>query len=296
MLGQTLSFLGAFSTAQGHLEQGMTLYDPEQQRSLASLYGQDQGVICRSWAALALWCLGYPDQALQQSHEALTLAQELAHAFSLAFALVMASALCACLRETHTTQERAEAAIALSTEHRFAQFSEAATIWRGWVRVAQGHGEAGLSQMRQGLAAWRAIGAGLVLPYNLALLAEAYGQGGQAEAGLTVLAEAQALVDNAGGHWWQAELHRLKGELLLRQGVPDERQAETCFSQALAIARRQQAKWAELRTAMCLSRPWQQQGKRTEAHELLTPIYGWFTEGFDTAGLQEAKALLEELR
>jgi transcriptional regulator with AAA-type ATPase domain/predicted ATPase len=293
-LGGILYHLGELAPARTHLEQAVALYRSQPLRSLATP-GSDPSVVCLSYMALILWGLGYPDQALERSYEALTLTQELAHPFSLAFALVMASALCACLRETQTTQERAEAAIALSTEHRFAQFSEAATIWRGWVLVAQGQGEAGLSQMRRGLAAWRAIGAGLVLPYNLALLAEAYGQGGQAEEGLPVLDEALTVADKTGERWWEAELHRLKGELLLKQAVPDTHQAETCFHQALAIARRQQAKSLELRAAMSLSRLWQHQGKRAEARELLAPAYAWFTEGFDTTDLQEAKALLEEL-
>jgi predicted ATPase len=149
--------------------------------------------------------------------------------------------------------------------------------------------------MRQSLTAYRDTGSELVLPYFLARLAEACGQGERLEAGLHLLSEALTLVDKHGECWWEAEIHRLKGVLMLQQAVPDAKQAEDCLQQAVAIARCQQAKSLELRAAMSLARLWQQQGKRAEAYELLAPIYGWFTEGFDTADLQEAKGLLEEL-
>ena len=152
-----------------------------------------------------------------------------------------------------------------------------------------------MAQMRQALAAWRAMEAGLMIPHFLALPAEAYGQAGQAEEGLRLLAEALTHVDNTGERLCAAEVYHLKGELLLRQAVPDEVQAETCFHQALDIARHQQAKSWELRAALSLSRLWQRQGKRAEARQLLAEVYGWFTEGFDTVDLQEARTLLEEL-
>jgi predicted ATPase len=295
MLGQTLSFLGEFSTAQGHLEQGMTLYDPEQHRSLASLYGQDQGVICRSWAALALWCLGYPDQALQQSHEALTLAQELAHPFSLVYALCFAGKLSQLRREAQAAQERATAEIAFCTEQGFVLYLARGTILRGWALAEQGQGEEGRAQMHQGMAAYQATGSEVFRPSYLACLAEAYGKAGQAEEGLTMLAEALTAVHKTGERFYEAELYRLKGELLMARSAAHQMEAETCFRQALDVARRQQAKSWELRAALSLSRLWQQQGKRAKAQDLLAPIYGWFTEGFDTADLQEARVLLEDL-
>jgi len=169
------------------------------------------------------------------------------------------------------------------------------TILRGWALAEQGQSAEGIAQMRQGIAAWPATGAELSVPYWSALLAEAYGQAGQAEAGLRVLAEALTAVHKTGDRHHEAELYRLKGELLLTQDVPDEQEAESCLRQAVDVACQQQAKSLELRAAMSLSRLWQQQGKRVEAHALLAPIYGWFTEGFDTADLQEAKALLAEL-
>jgi predicted ATPase len=167
--------------------------------------------------------------------------------------------------------------------------------------VGAGGDARGLARMRQGLTAYRATGAELGVPHFLAWLAEACGGAGQAEEGLHMLAEALSIVESQGQRWWEAELYRLQGELLLQQvgaglkSAPTEtEEAETCFRQALDVASHQEAKSLELRAAMSLARLWQQ-GKRTEARGLLAPIYGWFTEGFDTADLREAKALLETL-
>ncbi len=299
-LGQNLTFLGELLPARTHLEQGMALYDPLQHRALALRYGQDLKVVCQSWAALVLWLLGYPDQALQTGHAAIALAQELAHSYSLIYALNWVTMLHLCRRERQAAQERAEGVLAIGREYGIAMFTASGTLWQGWGLATQAHlsgkaGEEGMAQMRQGLAAWRATGAGVFQPYYLALLAEAYGAGGQVEKGLNVLAEALTMVEKTAERYWEAQLHRLTGELVLRQAAPNQRQAETCFIQALAVARRQQAKSLEVRAATSLALLWQQQGKRAEARELLVPIYGWFTQGFDTADLQEAKALLEEL-
>ena len=260
-------------------------------------------MFCRGYVAITLWCLGYPDQATQRSHEALTLAQELAHPFSLAYALVFAAWLHQLRRDASLTYERAEAIITLATEQGFAILVAWGTLLRGWALAArspkpgagQGQRVEGISQIQQGLAAFRATGAEAIRSYGLALLAEATAKVGQGEAGLTLLAEALAVTNDKGERRWEAELYRLKGELLMRQTVPDKRQAESCFQQAMAIARNQQAKSFELRAATSLARLWHQQGKRLEAHDLLAPVYGWFTEGFDTADLQEAKALLDAL-
>jgi predicted ATPase len=164
-----------------------------------------------------------------------------------------------------------------------------------WAQALQEQAGAGIAELRQGIAAWRATGANLMVSHYLALLAEAYGHVGHTEEGLGVLAEALEEVHRTGQRSYEAEIHRLQGELLLQQATPDYGQAEACFQQALDIARRQQAKSWELRAAMSLSRLWQQQGKPAAARELLAPMYGWFTEGFDTADLQEARALLDEL-
>jgi predicted ATPase len=320
VLGETLFWLGEFAAAREHAEQGIALYDPQQHRSLAFLYGgYDPGVACLCWAALNLWHLGYPDQALQRSHAALTLAQELAHPHCLATALHWAVWVHQFRGEGQTAQERAEAVMALSAEQGFTLRLASGMILRGWALVAQGHQEEGIAQIRHGMAAWWATGSA-ARPSNLGLLAEAYGRIGQIEEGLNVLAEALAVVSRTGERYCEADLYRLKGEFLLRRaeqgasrtappatesltggeqgGATDVQplriEAETCLCHALDIARQQQAKSLELRAVMSLARLWQQQGKRAAARELLAPVYSWFTEGFDTADLQEAKALLDQ--
>jgi predicted ATPase len=191
--------------------------------------------------------------------------------------------------------QQAEAVVALATEQGFPLYVALGTSFRGWALAMQGQGEEGLAQIRQGIAAFRATGAALNIPYNCILLAEASAHLGRPEDGLQVLAEAHTLMEQHDERWWEAEIHRLRGVLLLRQPVSPQAEAEACFQQALTVARHQQAKSLELRAAMSLARLWQQQGKRVEAYELLAPVYGWFTEGFDTADLQEAKTLLDAL-
>ena len=295
-LGHGLFLQGELVAARAHLEQAIALYDsqPHHARGFPSGFPGDLGVFSRCFAAHALWHLGYPDQSLQRMHEALVLAQELAHPYSRALALDYAAMLYQFRRDGHMVQESAETAVTLSKEQGFAYYLSWATIMQGWVLAAQGQCEAGMARMHDGLAAMRATGAALRQPYYLGLLAEVCGQTDRAAAGLTLLAEAQAEADKTREHWTLAELHRLKGELLLHSGVGGS-EAEQCFHQAIDIARRQQARSLELHAAMSLAQLWQRQGKRAEARELLTQIYGWFTEGFDTADLQEAAALLEAL-
>jgi predicted ATPase len=244
---------------------------------------------------MVLWLLGYADQAQQWSQEVLARAQQVEHTPSLARAQRFAAILSQHRRDVAATQAYAEAGMTLATaqgfDHRVAQ----GHILRGWALAMKGDAATGVAHIQQGLGAGQSIGQKLYRPYHLALLAEAYDQAGQSEVGLTFLAEALTLVEATEERWWEAELYRLKGELLLRLPLPNIPQATACFHQALDVARNQQAKALELRAALSLSRLWQQQAQRTEAHQLLADIYGWFTEGFDTADLQEAKALLEEL-
>jgi class 3 adenylate cyclase/predicted ATPase len=291
-----LFYGGELAAARPHLEQGLRLYEPERHRSHAARYtGHDPGVCCHMVAAQSLWLLGYPDQAVASSQASLDLAQQLDHPYSLAVALAFAAMLHHCRREASLAQARAEAAITLATEQGFPQQLERARSLRGWALAARGHEQEGIAQIRQALGS----GATRDRPYNLALLAEVSAQVGQTTEGLETLAEALAMLAESGVRWWEAELYRFRGELLLRaeRGVRNAAlTAEECFHQALNIARRQQAKSLELRAAMSLIRLWQQQGKQVEARRLLLPLYGWFTEGFDTADLQEAKALLEALR
>jgi predicted ATPase len=311
--GATLFALGELVAAQEHFEQSMALYDLRQHRSYVLLHGEDTGVLNLAFTSLLLMLLGYPEQAVRKSHEALTLAQKLSHPYSIMFVLSYASCLYQGRREGHVAQEQAEAALGLTTEQGFAPlWVGRQMLLRGWALVTQGQGEEGILQMRQGLAVRVANGAALWQPYHLALLAEAYGKTGQAEEGLTVLTEAMAVVSKTEERYYEAELYRLKGELTLQKlsvvspqsSVTDPRsltpdslsEAEACFRKAIEIARKQQAKSLELRAAMSLARLWQQQGKRVEAHAMLADVYNWFTEGFDTKDLQEAQTLLEELR
>jgi predicted ATPase len=302
-LGNTLNYLAEFATAQSHLAQGIALYDPQQHSDHAFRYGQDPGVVCRVYSAVTLWCLGYPDQAAQRRHEAQTLAREVAHLFSLAYSQFFGLWILQFRREWQQVHEQAQACIDLTAEQGFTQFRAGATIFRGWALATgppepgtgHAHLEEGLAQMQQGLKAWSATGAKVLRPYGMALLAEAHARMGQHTEGLTLLAEALAVTNVTEERRWEAELHRLKGKLLLAQGAGNTTEAEACFNQALDIARRQRAKSWELRTTTSLARLWQSQGKGQEAYDLLQPVYGWFTEGFDTADLQEAKSLLQEL-
>jgi predicted ATPase len=314
-LGVPLTLLGEFASARAHLEQNAALYDPQHHHAHAFLYGLDPGVTSLTFAPLALWALGYPDQALQRGCEGLALARQFSHPHSLAFALTFAAFLHQLRREEQLTQERAEATIALSREQGFALWLAVGTILQGCTLAEQGQGEEGIALLRQGIAAWRATGAEGYLTHYLGLLAEAYGKVGQADEGLTVLAEALAMVDKTGERWREAELYRLKGQLTLQRfqapgskfqvenphstfRIPQlgaEAEAEACFRKAIEIARKQQAKSLELRATMSLAHLWQHQGKKVEARQLLAEIYDWFTEGFDTKDLQEAKALLEVL-
>jgi TOMM system kinase/cyclase fusion protein len=295
-LGATWFYLGVLPAARQHLEAGIARSTPDQRRTPAFRLGLDPGVGCRTYAARVLWALGYPAQALAHLHEALTLAHALAHPYSLAFAQFWAAIVYQCRRDVPAVLEHAEAAVALATEQGFPQWAAQGTMLRGWALALQGQGEAGLAQLRQGNAAIRATGGALGVPYRCTWLADAAAHLGHVEDGLRALAEAHTLVEQQEERYWQAEVCRLRGVVLLRQPGTSAAEAEACFQQALAIARRQEAKSLELRAAMSLARLWQRQDKRAEAHELLAPIYGWFTEGFDTPDLQEAKALLAELR
>jgi len=198
-------------------------------------------------------------------------------------------------RDVPAVHEHAEAAVALSTEQGFPQWETLGTSLCGWALAMQGHGEAGMAQVRQGIAANRATGAVLYVPYLCTVLAEVRDHLGHTADGLQALAEAHSLVEQHEECWWEAEIARLQGVLLLRQPGTPQAEAEAWLQRALDVARRQEAKSLELRAAMSLARLWQQQGKCAAARELLAPVYGWFTEGFDTPDLQEAKALLEEL-
>jgi class 3 adenylate cyclase/predicted ATPase len=294
-LGETWFCLGALPTARTHAEEGIARYSPDQRRTPVFRMGQDLGVACRDDVAQTLSLLGYSEQALARVHEALALAHELSHPYSLAWAQWWVAFVLQLRRDVPAVHEQAEAAVTLATQQGFPQWAAQGTILRGWALAMQSQGEAGLALVRQGIAAVRATGGALFVPYYSALLADVCDHLGHTEDGLQALAEAHTLVEQHGERWWEAEICRLRGVLLLRQtGIPQV-EAEAWLQRALDVARLQEAKSLELRAAMSLARLWQQQGRCAEARDLLAPIYGWFTEGFDTADLQEAKTLLEEL-
>jgi predicted ATPase len=287
--------MGAFPAARRHLEAGIARYTPEQHRAPACRMGQDPGVACRIHAAATLWVLGYPAQALARVHEALALADELAHPFSLAFARCFAAFVAQFRRDVPAVHAHAAATVALATEQGFPQWAVQGTILQRWGLVLQGQGDEEIAQVHQGIAAYRATGAAVFIPYFYTWLADVAAHLGRVDEGLQVLAEAHTLVEQQEERWWEAEVCRLRGVVLLKQPGTPPAEAEACFQQALDVARRQEAKSLELRAAMSLARLWQQQCKRAAARDLLAPVYGWFTEGFDTQDLKEAKALLDEL-
>ena len=295
-LGNTSFWMGEFVPAREHLEMASSLYDPERHRPLAFRYGGfDAGIACLSYAAWTLWTLGYPDQALKRGNEALALAQALSHPLSLALAEIWVGALRQSRGEARATQETAESAMALSAEHGLTDYLARATTLRGWAMTEQRHNEEGIALIQEGLAASRATGSELYRPYFLCLLAEACTQTGRLDEGLSALTEALAAANEHEDRHYEPEAHRLKGELLLKQNDSNTEEAQNCFQRAVEIARKQSAKSFELRATMSLVRLLAKQGRRDEARTMLAEIYGWFTEGFDTADLIDAKALLDEL-
>jgi predicted ATPase len=287
-------FHGEPALALTHLERVIAQYDPELHHSIAFIAGHDPGVMSLTWSSWALWWLGYPDQALKRSQEALALAQELDHPFTLCAALFVAGSLFHMLRrEVQPAQEYSEAVMRLSIEEGFAIYQVWASIGLGWVQTQQGQVEEGIAQLRQVQVALQAMGSGTDLQQLLSWLGEAYGKMGQFEDGLGVLSEALDVAQSTGECYLESERHRVKGQLLLMQG--DEADAEASFRRAIEIACQQGAKSWELRATVSLCRLWQKQGRSAEARPMLKEIYAWFTEGFDTPDLQEARALLEEL-
>jgi adenylate cyclase len=261
---------------------------------LAVFYAHDPEMASLAFLALSLWLLGYPDQALEKSCEALALDREVSHPASLAFALSHAAILCQFRREVPAAQERTEALMALSDEQGFALWPAGGLAMQGWSLVERGRGEEGIARMIKAFSIFQAAGTTLLRSYHFALLAEAYGKVGEISKGLDTINEAVAFVERTGERVYEAEIYRLKGELF-QQDEDGRQKVEACFIKAIEVARAQQARSLELRATVSLARLWQQQGKVAEARQTLEEIYGWFTEGFDTVDLKEAGALLEEL-
>jgi predicted ATPase len=291
--GRNLLYAGKFVASRSHLDAGLALYDPISHSSLVHQAGIHPHVNSQLLLGIVLFCLGYPDQGLAQSNGAIAEARRLAHAPSFAQSLTFGSRLLSLVGDIVGLDERAEQLVAVTTERRFPFYRALGTISRGWVKVANANVAEGISLLRSGSTATRATGAELWMPYYIALLARACEIAGQIEEALTLVDEALQIIERTREQWFEAELYRHKGELLLRQGHTEA--AEELYRNALNIAREQQAKLWELRAAMSLARLRRDQVRRAEARELLASIYGWFTEGFDTQDLKDAKALLDEL-
>ena len=294
LIGTALWFMGNFVIAQQKFEQGFSYYDPHQHRSYTHLTDEDQGVVCLSYMAWNLWLLGFPDRSLKKCRKALTLAHSLSHPLSTVFAQSYAAFLSIYRQEPLKVQEHAEVAIALANEHGFEFFKAFAKIFLGFGQSLMGQNESGLALIRKNLDDWKATGARLGGTQFRAFLAEAYGKTGNFESGLSVVAESLSEIRKNEERLGEAELYRVKGELLLMQAHA-ETDAENCFKQGIEISKRQGAKSLELRASISLSRMWQTQGKYKDAKRVLTEIYNWFDEGFNTADLKQARSLLEML-
>jgi predicted ATPase len=288
-LGNTLCFSGAFDAARTHGEQLVTMYVPSRHHALAALYsGFDLGVGSRGGIAVSTWALGYPDRAVASAESGIALARDLAHTSSLALALNWTAMVHQHRRDPTRTREHAEAAIALAEEE-LAPWLAWATMLRGWAMAVQGEHEEGIAQLRRGLTAWTSAGLRCLEPYFLSLLAAAHAAAAQPDAALAAVVKALAITDQTGEGYAEAELHRLKGELL---GDSEEAEAEACYRRAIAVSRAQRARSLELRAATSLRRLERVRGTSTASGRTLSEIYGGFTEGFDTIDAQEARALL----
>jgi predicted ATPase len=250
--------------------------------------------MCRLYSAWALWFLGFPDRALNTMEAGLALSQRLSHAYSLAFAQNYAAFLHVFRREFAAAHGRAQATVDLAREHRLPQWLAQTSICQGFALVGLGQPEQGIAELRAGLAAWKATGSRVLGAQWLGLLAEAHLRAGQFDEALTVLDRAAEAATATGECHYRAELYRLRGMVLAETGQAAE--AASWLDQAIDTARSQDAKSLELRAATSLARLWAKQGERRQAHDLLAPVYGWFTEGFETADLKDARALLGDLR
>ena len=291
--GVNLMFCGMFASSRSHLEKALALYDPISQRPLVRQTGVHPHVFAQAYLGNTLFCLGFPDQALALGSANIPEARRLAHPPSLAGGLAIGARLLSLVGDDRALDKWANQLVTVATEQSFPHWRTQGEIYRGWVKVKHGDAMGGMFLLRSGAAAYRASGVDLFVPHYFELLAAACEIAGQVEEAMSLLDDALHFVERTGERWLAAELYRYKGQLLLRQGHAET--AEELYHKALSIAVEQEAKLWELRAAVSLARLWGEQDRRAEARELLAPVYGWFTEGFDTADLKEAKALLDKL-
>jgi class 3 adenylate cyclase/predicted ATPase len=291
--GINLAFAGRFASSRSHLEEVLALYDPISHRSLAHQAGTHPQVASKVYLGIVLFCLGFLDQAFSRSNAAIAEARRLAHPPSLALSLATGGRLLSLVGDNVALGECVDRLVAMTTEHGYAHYRAQGMIYRGWAILEKGDVAAAISLLRSGSAAFRATGAEVLAPFHIALLVRACAIAGEIDEGLVLLNDALHIAERTGEGWFTAELNRLKGQLLLRQGHPDS--AEAQYRKALSIATEQEAKLWELRAAASLAGLRRDQGKRAAGYDLLAPIYRWFTEGLDTPDLRGAKALLDEL-
>ena len=295
MLAYTAWWQGDFIDVRNHSRQSLALYNAQQHGAGGVPYDQDHGIVSGYLTALSNWMLGYPTQAVQAMEKTLAHARELDNPNSVGISLLFLAQLSQLRREPEPATTRAEEGLAVAAEHGLPALELWCLLPRGWAAACRGDVRAGIADIRESMDRRRSVGMGAVWPWYFALLAEAQGLAGQVDDGLSSLEEALGWVERNDERLYEAEVHRLKGELLLTRDTPEAPQAERCFQQALTVSRKQHAKSWELRAAMSMARMWLQQNRIEEARALLCPIYEWFTEGFDTADLMDAKALLKQL-
>jgi predicted ATPase len=295
LMGMWLLHTGDIAAARAHFVRAIALYDPPAHRPLATRFGQDIRVAILSFGSMALWLLGYPEAALADADQALSYARETGQAATLMYALGVTAL-------THIVCGNFAAASAMLDELAALVDEKGALHWKGigmsvqgWLSSLTGKASGAVQIIIAGITAYRSTGATQALPVLLASLTNAYAEIGQFDDAWRCIGEAKTVIETTKESWFQAEVHRVAGEIALKSPSPDAAKAEAYFERALAVAREQQAKSWELRAAMSMARLWRDQGKRDEARDLLTPVYGWFTEGFDTLDLKEAKALLDEM-
>jgi predicted ATPase len=295
ILAHSLIFSGDHRAALAHVETAVSLYRPDEHRDSAFRYGQDIGVSAFLILSWSLWHCGYPDRSARAADRALAYSQELVHAHTLAHALYYAGLAAAFARDVATACARSNDCVAVASEHGFPVWAAGGRILQGWADAQRGEATTGIARIRDGMAAAEATGTRLNKPLHLALLAEALALARKIGEALAALDDASAQAAVSGETGWDAEIHRLRGELTARLPYPDPAKAENSFRTALAIAREQGTRGYELRAATSLARLWREQGRRGKARDLLAPVYGSFTEGFDTPDLKDAKALLDQL-
>ena len=295
IVGGCALFTGNFEIGLDHSVKGAGYYDDTKHRDLALIYGHNPGPTCMDWAAWAYWMMGFPDTYLRKDREALALARDIDHPLPSAAVFVHAALWDSIRDDVPRTLKHAQETIVLSTEAGIPLRQIEAEIMEGWALAEQGETQRGIAELEKAIDDWRAMGCEIARPWWLALLAKARIKAGEPDAALEALHEALEITETTDERAWKAELHRLTGVALLAKDASDSEGAEASFAKAIAVAQAQKAKSLELRAATSLARLWQAQGKAREAHDLLAPVYGWFTEGFDTADLTDAKALLDEL-